>query len=59
MVKNAGESCALTVCCGLQVPIGDSLKTSSLTHRYRRFMTFSLIRLFISFLLTGSFEESF
>ena len=32
MVKNAGEPCALSVSCGLQVPIGDSLTTSSLTH---------------------------
>ena len=32
MVKNAGEPCALSVSYGLQVPIGDSLTTSSLTH---------------------------
>ena len=32
MVKDAGEPCVLSVSCGLQVPIGDSLTTSSLTH---------------------------
>ena len=32
MVKNAGEPCVLSVSSGLQVPIGDSLTTSSLTH---------------------------
>ena len=34
MVKNAGEPCALSVSCGPQVPIGDSLTASSLTHAF-------------------------
>ena len=32
MVKDAGKPCVLSVSSGLQVPIGESLTTSSLSH---------------------------